>query len=243
MITRHHVALALLCSLTLACAAGGFDPFFALVLAGGTLVGVILPDIHMKRPKKNGFLTIGWCIAETGRQICVPVLSGMYRLFRGSVCEPNDKRLTHSVPGFLVYSLVITAVILPPALLAEKSIAGSFAMVFLAGTVLGYLLHLLEDLCTRKGITVFFPYSEQVIRGSIRPCDTADPRIGRFHVTHCLVLGAVAILCVVAQTPDIRILLGFLGVAACVATMILQSDVHVMPGKRITPDPGDTAVA
>jgi hypothetical protein len=47
-------------------------------------------------------------------------------------------------------------------------------MEFLGRLLIDMLLHLAEDLCTRKEIAPFHPFNDISITGTIRPCDTRD---------------------------------------------------------------------
>src|SRR5512145_2630606 len=106
MITRHHLMLGLLCSLIPGAVIAGSDPVLASFCTGGVLIGVILPDVHMKQPKKTAPLTIAWMVVQGGRTICVPPLCIIYRKLFRIDCTTDDKRLTHSLPGMIWYSAV-----------------------------------------------------------------------------------------------------------------------------------------
>ena len=227
MITRHHVVLALLCSLMISSAVSGFNPVFTFILMGGTMVGVVLPDIHMKRPAKTRLLTIAWCIVQSGRITGIPVMCRVYRKFSGRNFDHDDKRLTHSVPGIFVYFTIITGIVSVPYVLLKNSMPDLPAILLLGAILFGLILHLVQDLCTRKGIPVFFPLSETIIHGSIRPCNLEDNRIWQFQVQHCFLLGIIVILDLIAKPADFLIVCGIFGIGICSVSMILQSDIQV----------------
>ncbi len=151
-----------------------------------------------------------------------------YHAVSGGIYHPTDKRLTHSVPGILCIGAACTALLILPAFLVMGSAALYLPVAFLGGVVLGMVLHLLEDLCTRKGITPLFPFSTMKIFGSIRPCDTSDRRIAQFHFYHCSVAGIIFGFQFLGNWPgasSVPVCLFALG--SCVGMMIWSSDVQL----------------
>jgi hypothetical protein len=218
--------LALLCSLIISSSAG-FDPVLVLVLAGGTGIGVILPDIQMKRPKKTRLIMVAWYIVQIGRYVCIPVMRGIYRLIMGAVIKPDDKRMSHSIPGILIYFTILTGIFSIPVILFRNSLLNFLMTVFLGGIFFGLLLHLIEDCCTRKGIPVFYPFSDTMVHGSIRPCDIYDKRIPQFHIQHSFTLGIILILQVTIKHGDLLAICGFLALCICSISMVSQSDIRI----------------
>lgn len=188
MITRHHLMLGLLCSLIPGAVIAGSDPVLAFVCTGAVLLGVVLPDIHMKRPKKTTLLTIAWLVVQAGRALCIPLLCRFYRRVFRIDCTTNDKRLTHSFSGTVWYSVVLGGITLVLACISGNPFAVPLATGFTAGLASGLFLHLVQDACTKKGIFPLYPFTETRLTGSIRPCDVLDRRITGFHVYHCTVL-------------------------------------------------------
>jgi len=236
MITRHHVALALMCSLIIVTAIVPFDPGLLLALAAGTCIGAVLPDIQMTRPKKFCVRTLAWCIVRFTTRLCVPVMCRSYRMIPGFRADPRDKRLTHSVPGILAIFGILAGILYGFAVLAGQFHPPMMFNAFLAGAFIGMALHLAEDLCTRKGIAPFFPFCDLHLNGSIRPCDTGDRRIGQFHVQHCSVLVGFLALSAAGMIPPGYILpAGLIGSIACVVWMISLSSVKISPGDTQPP--------
>ena len=236
MLTRHHVVLGLLCSIILGSAIAVFDPFLAVLVTAGTGIGIILPDIHMKRPKKSILLMIAWRIVQAGRLICIPVICTLYSRFFKIAAEPGDKRLTHSIPGVFLYFTILAGIAYVLVSLFKNYIPVSLFMGSLGGILLGMLLHLAEDLCTRKGISPFYPMNDTRIFGSIRPCDVMDNRILRFHIYH----GSILFFFLVFQfamnwSGYYLIAFGFLGIGICIVSMVCQSDVRIkLPENRFS---------
>jgi hypothetical protein len=227
MITRHHMALALMCAL-IACSSFFLsNPFLMALVIAGTCTGVLLPDIHMTRPKHLTIRTFAWLIVQFPRRICAPLMCRIYACTRYPVPDPADKRLTHSIPGVLFIFVFTGAFLYIPALLADRALAGWIA-IFLWSILLGMGLHLAEDLCTRKGIFPFFPFSPRAVAGSIRPCDRTDPRIARYHIQHCTVL--IVLFCLESEgilAPVLFLPLSVAGIGICLGTMVYFSEVAV----------------
>jgi membrane-bound metal-dependent hydrolase YbcI (DUF457 family) len=236
MLTRHHLVLGLLCSFIFGSAIAVFNLSLAVLVIGGTGIGVILPDIHMKRPKKSILLMVAWVIVQAGSVICVPVMCALYSRFFKIAAEPGDKRLTHSIPGVFLYLTILAGIAYVLVFLFKNYIPVFLAMGFLGGILLGMLLHLAEDLCTRKGISPFYPLNDTRIFGSIRPCDVLDNRVLRFHLYH----GSILSLFLVFQfamnwSGYYLITFGFLSIGICVVSMVCQSDVRItLPENRFS---------
>lgn len=230
MITRHHVVLALVCSLIIGIAVVPSSPVLFVMLAFGTCIGAILPDIQMKKPKTICSRLLAWYIVQFTKTACVPLICRCYRVLPGFRAGTCDKRLTHSIPGILLVTSILAGIIYCSAALAGTP-PPDYAKAFLAGAFLGMVLHLAEDLCTRKGIAPLFPLCDLRITGSIRPCDTSDRRIMHFHVQHCSILILFLLLCAAGKIPGGFILpAGLAGTMACTVSMISLSSVRITPG-------------
>ncbi len=237
MLTRHHVVLGLLCSTILGSAIALFNPLLAVLVTLGTGIGVILPDIHMKRPKKTNLLTIAWGVVRAGRLICIPVMCTLYRKFLKIAVEPGDKRLTHSIPGIFLYFSVLAGIAYVLVVLLKNYIPLFAALGFLGGLLLGLILHLAEDLCTRKGIFPFYPWNDTQIFGSIRPCDVMDDRILRFHIYHGSVLFFFLVFRFVTNWSGYPLAAcGFLGICICIVSMVCRSEVRIELPENRFPD-------
>jgi hypothetical protein len=235
MITRHHLALALMSALIVSSAFLFSHPGLVCLITAGTCIGVLLPDIHMTRPKHFKFRSLAWLIVQFPRRICAPLPSRIYAHTCYPVQDPGDKRLSHSIPGALfVFACTAVLLLIPASVLKNTFVTGAI-FIFLAGLILGIFLHLIEDLCTRKGIFPCFPFSAVTITGTIRPCDTIDPRICQYHIQHC----AVLLIIIVIETTGILsslwiMLLSITGLLLCQVTMIGFSEVTIHWGKSQT---------
>ncbi len=236
MITRHHIALALMCALILCSAFFLSNPLMMVLVIAGTCIGALLPDIHMTRPNHLTFRTLAWLIVQFPRRICAPLLCRIYAHIRHPVPDPSDKRLTHSIPGVLFIGACMWTLVYIPVN-AAGSVLTVPAAIFMSGVLLGMGLHLTEDLCTRKGIFPFFPFSPWTVAGSIRPCDRTDPRIARYHIQHCTVLlvfvglESLGILAHALFLP-----LSIAGVGICLGMMVYFSEVSIRQNSGLVGD-------
>ncbi|MDP3395062.1 MAG: metal-dependent hydrolase [Methanoregula sp.] len=228
MITRHHVALAMLCTTILCSALVPSDPVLITVICIGACIGAILPDIQMKKPRGFQIRTVAWMITRFSSILCTPAICWSYHALSGRTFQPMDKRLTHSVPGILFLGTIVAAFLLIPSLIFMSSAALYIPTALLCGVMLGMVLHLVEDLCTRKGITPLFPFSTTRISGSIRHCDTSDRRIAQFHFYHCSVAAIIIGFQFLGNwqgASSIPVCLFALG--SCLGMMIWSSDVSI----------------
>ena len=191
MITRHHVALTILCTLILCSALVSSAPVVILAVCTGGCIGAILPDIQMKRPQRLRIRSFAWMVSRFTCIVVTPLICRLYHSLGRQLCDPRDKRLTHSVPGILFLWTVLAIVLLGPVFIFINCIALYLSVAFLSGVMFGMALHLIEDMCTRKGITPLFPFSTTTVSDSIRPCDLTDRRIAQFHFYHYSVAGII----------------------------------------------------
>ena len=228
MITRHHLVLTLLCTLILCSAVVPGSLLFTLVICLGAGIGTILPDIQMKTPHHLKARTIAWTMTRFSSIVCTPLMCRVYRHLAGLTIDSNDKRLTHSIPGIISLFLIPSAIILISVSVLMDHAAMVISAAFLGGLLLGLILHLAEDLCTRKGISPFFPFSTLRISGSIRPCDGTDRRIAQFHYFDCSITGIIFCFLNSGSSPGLFLLpASIAGLCACLGMMIGSSDVEI----------------
>ena len=224
MITRHHLSLTLLSTLILCCAFFRGNLILSGLVVTGALAGAILPDIQMKKPSRFRAIMLVYWITRFTDRFCVPVMNAVYGSLLKRSFDPNDKRLTHSLPGMFFIFTSIAVILIIPAIVVENPAIDSITGAFLGGLVLGLLLHLVLDLCTRKGISPFYPFSTYHLKGSIRPCDAGDRRIVYFHLTCVVVLaGMIAMVIYEPAGSDLSRPAGLLGFVLCTGAMILFS--------------------
>lgn len=238
MITRHHLALALMCTLMLGIAVLPSDLLLLCVLGAGSCIGAVLPDIQTTRPKQFGARTISFSLTRFSAGICIPILCALYySLFGLNLC-PSDKRLTHSLTGIVGLGTIIVVLSGLPFPLIFGVRVPCLYPVFIAGIIAGLIFHLIEDACTRKGVSPFFPFSEVRLSGSIRPCDKSDARITHYYLTHCLIAFLiVGIHVAFVLSSSLSLAISLIALIFCLVMMILSSDMELGSGPIIHETP------
>jgi membrane-bound metal-dependent hydrolase YbcI (DUF457 family) len=247
MITRHHVALTILCTLILCSALVPSDPILIPAICAGACTGAILPDIQMKKPQDFRTRTVAWMVSRFTSIVVTPLLCRLYHTMGWQANNHWDKRLTHSIPGILFLWTVLAAFLLVPAFIIIGGTALYLSVAFLCGVMSGMVLHLIGDMCTRKGITPLFPFSTMTVSGSIRPCDITDRRIAQFHFYHYSVAGIILGSRYLGSGEGIALVpLCIFGIGSCLGMMIWSSDVSISrecpgdpPVEMCTPDLSD----
>jgi len=237
MITRHHLILVLMCTLILGVAIYPSDVIHLGMLAVGSCAGAVLPDVHMKKPKRTGLRTIAFYISRFTVLFCSPVLIRLYHTVNGISLDPSDKRLSHSVPGIFIIGSTVAGISVVPVLLFRLSPVPPLLIAFVAGVLAGLTFHLIQDSCTRKGFSPLFPFCAAKISGSIRPCDRADTRITKYQFHHCSMAVIIFILLHGGVWPQsISLLLSLVGLCSCLAMMVWFSDVRIETSCQLSED-------
>jgi membrane-bound metal-dependent hydrolase YbcI (DUF457 family) len=228
LITRHHLTLALLCTLILAIAGVPGTPWLAGVAIAGAVLGSVLPDIHMKRPSRLRLLTVAWCITRFSERACMPVLKLLSKRCLDLPIADGDKRAAHSLAGLVFTIATIAVLVYIPVILVPGPVSPVLAGTFLSGVLIGLVLHLIADMCTKKGITPFFPFSTVQVSGTIRPCNPDDWRIAGYHAGLCIVLVVLVTLTGNGGYPaPAGMMVVIPGLAACICAMLCCSQVRV----------------
>ncbi len=228
MITRHHLILVLMCTLILGAAFYPLDSIQLGMFAAGSCAGVVLPDVHMKKPKRTGLRTIAFYISRFTVLFCSPVLIRLCHAVNGMSLSPSDKRLSHSVPGIFIIGSMVAGVSVVPILLFRSAPVPSLLIALVAGILAGLTFHLIQDSCTRKGFSPLFPVSSVKISGSIRPCDRADTRIAKYQFHHCSMAAVIFVLHPAKVWPQsTSVLLSLFALCSCLAIMVWFSDVRI----------------
>jgi hypothetical protein len=212
------------------------DPILILVICTGACTGAILPDIQMKKPKGFRTRTVAWMISRFTSIVVTPLLCRLYYTLMRRTCDPWDKRLTHSIAGVLFLWTILAAFLLVPVFMITGGIVLYLPVAFLCGVMSGMVLHLIGDMCTRKGITPLFPFSTMTVSGSIRPCDITDRRIAQFHFYHYSVAGIILGFQYLGSRQGIvSVPLSLFGIGSCLAMMIWSSEISI--SRECTGDP------
>jgi len=217
-----------MCTLILCSALVPASPILILIICLGAGIGSLLPDIQMKKPQCFQIRTFAWIVTRFGSSTYTPVICRVYYVMYGLTQKPGDKRLTHSIPGILsLWAILATFRLIPSFILMGNATVG-FPAAFLGGVMMGLILHLVEDLCTKKGITPFFPFSTTRISGSIRPCNTSDRRIAQFHYYDCSVAGIILGFQYLGMWQGFSVIpVCLFGLSSCLGLMIWSSDIEI----------------
>jgi membrane-bound metal-dependent hydrolase YbcI (DUF457 family) len=234
MITRHHLILTMACTILVGSVLLPSEPVGIGAAVAGALAGAILPDFQMRRPKRPGLLTGAWLISRFTWRICIPAMQSVYSMLHIRSPDREDKRLTHSLPGIGFIFIAAAGIILIPVFVTGNGRLFSLSLVLLSGLLFGLGLHLVEDLCTMKGISPLFPFDACTISGSIRPCNAADTRIARFQAQHGMTVGIFFTLHATGLLPaPILLSTCIIGLCALLGWMIHLSRVKAtVPGRR-----------
>ena len=252
MIIRHHLIFAAAVSIALSLAyfpeslVFSFQSAFtqAFAYTAGTLVGVIIPDIHIKKPVKAKELIIPYYIIRLARCFLLPPALQVLRLCNRGSFEKNDKRITHSLFGIIsaaillyLYAYAVSLIICILPQINAASIAFCTQTVFCVyfGLITGILLHAAEDVCTKKGLFLFFPFCNTNISGCIRPCKDTK-RIIAYASGYIALMLAVIILTASGITKESGIE-SYVQTAVPILIILITlltfavSDIHIVAGK------------
>ena len=229
MITRHHISLAIGSITILYFPLIVIHPFVLFTMGAGVCVGVVVPDIQMKKPSRIRAIYFAWAIIQIFKMTILSLFVILYRIVPGISADPGDKRLTHSLPGLFYMAGLTGIVIFCSTWMFSASYPVHYMRIFLAGIIIGLILHFLEDICTKKGLCLFYPFSKSCrISGSIRPCNTSDRRIRLFHYQAGIIIIALIFadysgLC----PPDLKWPLSISAMVFCTALMLYHAEVRI----------------
>ncbi|MEN6609821.1 MAG: metal-dependent hydrolase [Methanoregulaceae archaeon] len=234
MITRHHLMLAGLGTGILGLILIPRDPAGILFLVLAACLGAILPDFHMKKPRTAKIRIPAWYIAQFTLRFLLPVINRVYRLIRKNT-NTLDKKMTHSFIGifliFWILTFITAGISTGLILLSGATEILHISGLFLLGLFTGLVLHLFADLCTKKGIAPFYPVSTICVSGSIRPCDTSDPRIRRYIICNVVIILLLLTARYAGAGSSSVFILGLLGFLLCQGMMVAQSDLTLSENK------------
>ncbi|HVP94980.1 MAG TPA: metal-dependent hydrolase [Methanoregulaceae archaeon] len=230
MITRHHISLAIGSIIILYFPLISTNPVILASIGAGVCAGVVIPDIQMKKPRRFNALSLAWCLVQVFKRSILRLYVSLHRNVTGIRAEADDKRLTHSLPGLFFLVGVIGISILCITWVFPFGYPVHFLRVFLAGIIIGLILHILEDSCTKKGLCLFFPFSETWrISGSIRPCNTDDTRICLFHIQAGLIIIAVTLVNYTGFCPEyLKWALSISALILFITLMLYHAEIRII---------------
>ena len=238
MITRHHLGLAFGSMSILYFPLFSQNPLAFAAISAGVCTGVVLPDIQMKRPRRSGALFLAWLLVQVFKKSVLNMYLFLYRQTLGINPPAGDKRLTHSLPGLLFLTGILGSPIILILWMFPADQGFHQIRIFLAGIIMGLLLHFVEDTCTKKGVYPFYPFSETCrIAGSIRPCNRNDPRIRLFHLYLGLGIIAIFLLYCTGICPEyLKWPVSIAALGGYTVLMLHHADVRIhLPASPATP--------
>jgi membrane-bound metal-dependent hydrolase YbcI (DUF457 family) len=229
VITRHHISLAIGSIIILYFPLIAIHPSVLIALGAGVCAGVVVPDIQMKKPRQIRAIYFAWAIIQIFKRTILSLYVFLYRNILGIYPMSDDKRLTHSLPGLFFIAGLIGIVIVFLARVFPSSYPVHALKIFLAGIVMGLILHFLEDICTKKGLCLFYPFSESYwIAGSIRPCNKSDNRIRLFHIQMGIVIIGILLFYYTGFCPGyLKWPMSIATLCVCIVMMLYHAEVRI----------------
>lgn len=229
MITRHHISLAIGSIVILYFPLISTSPAFLAAIAAGVCIGVVIPDIQMKKPRHFKALSFAWLLIQVFKGSILRFYLFLYRNVLEMHPQADDKRLTHSLPGLLFLAGMTGCSMLFITWEFPFNSPLYFLRIFLAGIIIGLILHFLEDICTKKGLYLFYPFDETCrISGSIRPCNRNDSRIRLFHIQLAVVIIAISLAYYTGFCPGyLRWPISVSAVGICTLLMLYYAEVRI----------------
>lgn len=215
MLGRHHISLSVATVAIVVLPLFPTHPNETLLVLTGTAIGSLIPDadspdaaIFHEEVKglEGGYSNILNAAAFLNPVFGYTTKYAVYKpavwFYDSVVFDEYDiaerhRGFLHSFLG-LGTATVLTAVYLLPVLVVLGLLWLPGVGLFMAGYLVGALLHLLEDSCTKTGIQWNFPFQSWALKGELtttaRPEDTKYPRY------FLLILGAGTLMMFVAPS-------------------------------------------
>jgi inner membrane protein len=229
MITRHHISLAIGSIVILYFPLISTNPAVLAAIATGVCTGVVIPDIQMKKPRHFKALYFAWLLIQIFKRSILSLHLLLYRKVLDLHLVADDKRLTHSLPGLFFLAGMIGCSILFVMREFPFNSPLYYLRIFLAGIIIGLILHFLEDTCTKKGLCLFYPFNETYrISGSIRPCNKNDSRIRLFHFQLMVVIIAMILFYCTGLCPEyLKWPVSIIAIGICTIFMLYHAEVRI----------------
>ena len=184
MLGRHHLALSVTTMVALSAPFLHSREEFLLTVIVGTTIGSLIPDVDspdakifhkniVKGNNKTGKLvnlSIGLLVPVFGYTtkylIYKPVVLLLNVITFGRNFKNTHRGFTHSIIGLIAISTV-TATYIKLFLNWLQIIPNNHFKIFMASYVMGALLHVVQDSCTKSGIAWNAPFSKTKVKGKL----------------------------------------------------------------------------
>lgn len=227
MLGRHHLLLSLGVGASLLVPWFSEYSLLVCVMIVGVAIGSLIPDVDAEDAAifHGDLRGLSGDIGRTINDLIAPIFpvfgyateyliyKPMVRIYgrtllRGYDLKEKHRGLLHSWIG-IVSATAMTGLYMTPLLIYLELFDSLFLAGFLGAYILGAFLHLLEDSCTKTGVTFNHPFSRKRLHGQLtttaRPEDTKWPR--RFIVFHGALAGSLFLVAESEQyaytTPEV----------------------------------------
>lgn len=190
MLSRDHFMLSILSVIILFGWLFFQNALFFLAISLGVFVGCFLPDTDLPRSKIDHMKGVPGFFGVITKHILNPLVALFFEWVLKKPIDRGHRGITHTVYGISTYCLLIEGAGLLGILVLGwwQFIAGFSLFVF--GLFFGGILHLMEDACTKTGVSPFYPINEgRKYSGTISTYDVNEMRPKLF--TFILLAGAV----------------------------------------------------
>jgi membrane-bound metal-dependent hydrolase YbcI (DUF457 family) len=163
------------------------------VFCAGVAIGSLLPDADAKDAKIHHMNAASRLFGAVMRPVVMPLMRAIYGAC-GFSFNPAHRKSLHTLFGVGVYSVLLSLFIWVGLSLLDRW--DPAAILFMAGLVVGGILHIIEDCCTASGCSPFAPFRDIRIKGGISTGKRSEHRPGHFAA----VLAAAAVFAFSART-------------------------------------------
>ncbi|EHQ35480.1 metal-dependent hydrolase [Methanoplanus limicola] len=180
---EEHVFLSLLSAgIILTPLFGSVDPIIPLVCLIGVFIGSLAPDADAADSSiMHGFLGGRGNLRAVRRHtvIFLPFFGYILRylvfypasalvwVFTLGREKPRHRGVMHSLLGAFIAGLAIGLILYGIFVISAGFDAERWIYIFMAGFLFGYLMHLIEDSCSKTGVCWIYPFSKRKLSGNL----------------------------------------------------------------------------
>jgi len=180
---EEHVFLSLLSAgIIITPLFGSVDPVIPLVCLIGVFIGSLAPDADAADSSiMHGFLGGRGNLRAVRRHtvIFLPFFGYILRylvfypasalvwIFTLGREKPRHRGVMHSLLGAFIAALAIGLILYGVIVIFGGIDAERWICIFMAGFIFGYLMHLIEDSCSKSGVCWLYPLSKNKLSGNL----------------------------------------------------------------------------
>ena len=157
MLSKDHFVLSIFSDFILFSWLFFQNPFFFFAITFGVFIGCLLPDTDLPKSRIDYLKGITGFFVFITKNFINPLVAIIFEFVLKKPIDRGHRGITHTIYGILTYCLIIEGIglLLFFVLRTGGFITGYSLFVF--GLFFGGMLHLMEDSCTKSGITPFYP--------------------------------------------------------------------------------------